>query len=132
MKLIPDSFQIPEKFETPEFTIRKLCFRDAELDYKAVMSSVDIIKKTRGGNWPSPDLSFEDDQIDLGWHQRDFENRNSFAYTAMSPNDKECLGCVYLYPPGHRSEKSKNADIDVSFWVTQETYDRGLYKKLHE
>ena len=54
--LVPEDFQIPESLETPEFTIRKLCFSDADLDYKAVMSSIDIIKKTRGGDWPSPDL----------------------------------------------------------------------------
>lgn len=85
MKLVPDSFQVSEKLEKPGFIIRKLCFEDAELDYEAVMSSVDLIKRTRGGDWPSPDLTFEDDQIDLGWHQREFENRTSFAYTIMTP-----------------------------------------------
>ena len=132
MKLVPDSFEVPEKLESAEFTIHQLTFKDAQLDYKAVMSSVDIIKKTRGGDWPSPDLSFKDDQIDLGWHQREFENKTSFAYTVTSPDEKECLGCMYLYPPGYRSEKSKDADVDVSFWVTQKAYDQGLYKKLYE
>jgi RimJ/RimL family protein N-acetyltransferase len=132
MKLVPDSFNVPEKLETPKFIIRKLTFRDTDLDYKAVMSSIDIIRKTRGGSWPSPDLTYEDDQIDLGWHQREFENRTSFAYTVMSPDEKECLGCLYLYPPGHRNESSKNADVDVSFWVTQKAYEEGLYKELFQ
>jgi hypothetical protein len=127
---IPTNFQIPERFETPEFTIRKLCFSDAELDYKAVMSSIKIINKTRGGNWPTHDLSFLDDQIDLGWHQREFENKSSFAYTVVTKDEKECLGCIYLYPPGYRNQSSKNADVDVSFWVTQKEYDKGLYIKL--
>jgi len=47
-QLVPSDFKVPEKLETPEFIIRKLCSSDAELDYKAVMSSIDIIKKTRG------------------------------------------------------------------------------------
>lgn len=131
MKLVPDDFKVPEKLEHSKFIIRKLCFRDAELDYKAVMSSIDIIHKTQGGSWPSPDLSFEDDQIDLGWHQREFENRTSFAYTVMSPDETECLGCLYLNPPGYRSEKSKDADVDVSFWVTQKAYEEGLYSVLY-
>lgn len=130
-KLVPDNFDVPESFIQPEFIIRKLMFDDAKLDYKAVMSSVDIIKKTRGGDWPSKDLSFEDDQIDLGCHQREFEHRSSFAYTVMSPDENKCLGCLYLYPPGYRNEKSRTGDVDVSFWVTQEAYDEGLYLSLY-
>lgn len=132
MKLVSDSFQVPEKLQQQEFIIRKLMFDDAELDYKAVMSSINIIKQTRGGNWPSPDLSFKDDQIDLAWHQREFENRTSFAYTVMSSDEKECFGCLYLYPPGYRNEASKDADVDVSFWVTQKAYDKGLYLTLYK
>lgn len=132
MKLIPDSFEVPEKLETPDFIIRKLMFDDAELDYKAVMSSIDIIKKTRGGNWPTADLSFKDDQIDLAWHQREFEHRTSFAYTVMSLDENECLGCLYLYPPGYRSEETKDAEVDVSFWVTQKAYDQDLYPILYK
>jgi hypothetical protein len=36
----------------------------------AVMSSIDVIKKTRGGDWPTSDLTFEDDLIDLAWPAR--------------------------------------------------------------
>ena len=132
MKLVSDSFHIPEKFEQQEFVIRKLMFDDAELDYKAVMSSINIIKQTRGGSWPSPDLSFKDNQIDLAWHQREFENRTSFAYTVVSSDKKECLGCLYLYPPGYRSETSKDADVDVSFWVTRKAHDKDLYRTLYK
>ena len=132
MKLVSDSFQVPTKFEQPQFIIRKLCFSDADLDYKAVMSSIEIIKRTRGGDWPSTSLSFEDDQIDLAWHQREFENKTSFAYTLVTPDEKECLGCLYLYPPGYRNEESKDGDVDVSFWVTQKAYDDGLYDTLYK
>jgi len=95
------------------------------------MSSIDIIKKTRGGSWPNSDLTHEEDHADLGWHDREFDNRTSFAYTVMSLNEKECLGCFYLYPAGTRGEKSMDADVDVSFWVTQKAYDEGLYEKLY-
>src|SRR5258708_3517939 len=108
--LVPKDFQVPVKLQTQDFIIRKLCFNDAELDYKAVMSSINVIKQTRGGNWPTSDLSFLDDQIDLAWHQREFENKSSFAYTVISPDESECLGCLYLYQPGFRSEFSREAD----------------------
>jgi RimJ/RimL family protein N-acetyltransferase len=129
---IPHDFEIPERLETKDFVIRKLCFSDAKLDYEAVMSSLDIIRQTRGGSWPTDDLTFIEDQIDLGWHQREFEKRSTFAYTIMSLDEKECLGCLYLYPPGYRSERTKDASVDVSFWVTQKAYDKGLYKVLYK
>jgi hypothetical protein len=130
MALVPASFNKPEKLEAPEFRVRKLTFRDAELDYKAVMSNIDIIRRTRGGDWPTAELTFEDDQIDLAWHQREFERRTSFAYSVMSLDETECLGCVYLYPPGFRGKASEGAEVDVSFWVVQGAYDRGLYTAL--
>ena len=61
MKLASDTFKVPEKIEFEKFIVRKLCASDVYLDYMAVMSSIDIIQKTRGGNWPTPELSFEDD-----------------------------------------------------------------------
>ena len=127
MTLVPASFVVPEELDTPDFRIRKLTFRDAALDYKAVMSNIDLIRKTRGGDWPTAELTFEDDQIDLAWHQREFERRTSFAYTVMSLDETECLGCVYLDPPGKESD---GAEVDVSFWVVQAAYDRGLYAGL--
>jgi RimJ/RimL family protein N-acetyltransferase len=132
MQLVPDTFTVPEKLEHPKFLLRKLCMRDAYLDYLAVMTSIDVIQKTRGGRWPSPDLSFEDDLIDLAWHQREFERRSSFAYTVMNPDETECLGCVYFFPPDWRGADPKDADVDVSFWVTQRAYDQGLYQVLYK
>lgn len=131
-KLVSDDFGIPESLKTEHFLIRKLTFGDVKLDYEAVMSSIDIIKRTRGGSWPTKDLTFEDDQIDLGWHQREFEYKSSFAFTVMNPEETECLGCVYFYPTGFRKEAPKDSDVDISFWVTQKAYDMGLYPELYK
>lgn len=127
----PNNFDPPKSLEHPRFIARKLQARDVYLDYIAVMSSIDIIKKTRGGSWPTADLSFEDDMIDLAWHQREFENKTSFAYTVMSPDESACLGCFYLYPAGFRGEAPEECDVDVSFWVTQQAYNDGLYQELY-
>lgn len=131
-ELIPESFQVPQQLTHSKFIARKLCASDTYLDYIAVMSSIDLIRKTRGGSWPTQDLSFEEDMIDLAWHQREFEHRSSFAYTVMNPDETECLGCFYLYPAGFRGEADKEADVDVSFWVTQSAYDHGLYDDLYK
>ena len=130
--LVDESFQIPEKLEHPKFIARKLTAKDVYLDYIAVMSSIDIIQETRGGSWPTPALSFEDDLIDLAWHQREFEHKSSFAFTVMNLDETECLGCFYLYPAGYRGEAPEGADVDVSFWVTQKAYNQGLYPELYQ
>jgi hypothetical protein len=132
MTLVPNSFKAPEKAEFEKFIVRKLCASDVYLDYMAVMSSIDIIQKTRGGSWPTPELTFEDDLIDLSWHQREFEHKSSFAYTVMSKNETECLGCFYFYPVGFRGKTSEVADVDISFWVTQKAYNNGLYPELYK
>src|SRR3990167_11564600 len=132
MTFVPKDFKVPEKLKQTDFLIRKLCARDVYVDYLAVMSSIDVIQKTRGGSWPTKDLTFEDDLIDLGWHQREFENKSTFAYTVFTPDNSKCLGCFYFYNPGFRKEIDSSYDVDISFWVTQEAYEDGLYKKLYE
>jgi hypothetical protein len=129
--LVPNNFIVPERLETTEFIIRKLTARDVYLDYIAVVSSIDIITKTRG-NGMSKDLTIEDDLIDLSWHQREFEYRSSFAFTVMNLYETECLGCVYFYPAGERAVAPEGTDVDVSFWVTQKAYDDGMYSKLYQ
>lgn len=131
MSFVPEDFKVPEKVTKEDFIIRKLCARDSYLDYMAVMSSIEIIKKTRGGEWPYPELTFEDDMIDLAWHQREFEGKRSFAFTVMSADETECFGCIYIYPPGFRSEIDISYDADISFWVTQKKFDEGFYKDLY-
>ncbi|NMC35555.1 GNAT family N-acetyltransferase [Candidatus Beckwithbacteria bacterium] len=129
---IPSSFIVPEELKTKYFLIRKLTTKDVYLDYMTIMSSIDIIKKTRGGSWPSKDLTIEDDLIDLGWHQREFEHKSSFVFTVFNPQNTECLGCFYFYPAGYRKKVDESYDVDVSFWVTQEAYDQGLYEILYK
>src|SRR3989304_7408461 len=102
MTFVPKDLKVTEKLKQTDFLIRKLCARDVYLDYLAVMSSIDVIQKTRGGSWPTKDLTFEDDLIDLAWHQREFEHKSSFAYTVVNKEGTECLGCLYFFKPGTR------------------------------
>ncbi len=129
-------YKPPEKIETSTFIIRKLEARDAELDYKAVMSSIDTIKKQRGGTWPTTELTLEEDAIDLGWHQREFEFGSSFAYVVTNPGGDEQLGCVYFYPPKHPMDSAtvnipEGTDAVVNLWVTQKAFDQGFYDELY-
>lgn len=120
---VPQDFNVPEVLENDKFRLRMLVVSDVEKDYDAVMTSIDHLRGVFGENskWPSKDLTLEQDLRDLEWHQNEFHNRSSFAYTVMNLDETLCLGCVYIYP-----SKSPGVEADVYMWVRKSEYDRGL------
>jgi RimJ/RimL family protein N-acetyltransferase len=123
--LVPKDFQVPDVFETDRFRLRMLRVTDVVKDYDAVMSSIEHLRKTMPFGpdhvWPTRDLSFEQDLIDLGWHHKEFQRRTSFAYTVMRLDETECLGCVYIYPTSH-----DEYDAEIIMWVRQSEVETGL------
>ena len=95
--LVNDDFEVPKVLVTEKFRLRMLTINDLVKDYDAVMSSVEHLQQTysaiTGSDWPDG-LTLEEDLIDLGWHQREFTLRYSFAYTVMSLDESLCLGCL--------------------------------------
>ena len=127
--LVPNDFIVPLVFETDKFRLRVLTVNDVIKDYDAVMTSIDHLQKTKpfgpNHNWPTRELTLEQDLIDLGWHQKEFQKRSSFAYTVMSLDESVCLGCVYIYP-------SSNSvyDAEITMWVRESEVKNGLDKYL--
>jgi hypothetical protein len=79
-----------------------LTVNDVVKDYDAVMTSLEHLKTIwPGGSWPEG-LTFEQDLIDLGWHQKEFQRRTSFAYTVVTPSESKVTGCVYINPTAKR------------------------------
>jgi hypothetical protein len=97
---VPADFIVPTRLAHPQFILRPLLITDVVRDYEAVMTSLAHLQGVFGprSNWPAPDLSFEQDLIDLGWHHKEFQRRSSFAHTMLSPDEERCLGCTYVYP----------------------------------
>lgn len=112
--------------ETDLFRLRPLTINDVVKDYDAVMTSVSHLMGVFGpeNKWPEG-LTFEQDLIDLGWHQKEFQRKTSFAYTVMNLDESECLGCVYIEP-------SENPDFEAMAisWVRQSELAHGLDEKL--
>lgn len=123
--IVPNDFHVPERFATKRFLLRMLTMQDVDKDYEAVMSSLKYLQRTRpfGPNyaWPQDSLTHEQDLIDLGWHQKEFQMRSSFAYTVMSLDESVCLGCMYIFP-------SPNViyDAQIMMWVRQSETESGL------
>ena len=120
---VPADFKVPDTLQNEHFRIRMLSVNDVEKDYDAVMTSIEHLQGVFGpkSKWPSKDLTFEQDLNDLEWHQKEFETRSSFAYTIVSLDESQVLGCLYIYP-------SKKADFDaiIYMWVRESEVANGL------
>ncbi len=123
MKIVPDNFKVSEKLETDKFRLRMLTVNDVVKDYEAVMTSIDHLRGVFGesSTWPSKDLTLEQDLIDLGWHQKEFQRRTSFAYTVMNLEETQCLGCMYIFPSDNH-----NFEVEIYIWVRQSAFEDGL------
>jgi len=126
---VPKDFQVPDKLETERFRLRMLTVNDVVKDYDAVMTSVEHLRGVFGpqSTWPKPELTLEQDLIDLGWHHKEFQRRRSFAYTVMDPPESECLGCVYIVPT-----RKRGYDAEVYLWVRASEFKKGLDAALYD
>ena len=120
---VPADFKVPDSLENQYFRVRMLTVNDVVKDYDAVMTSLNHLKGVFGPNskWPTKDLTFEQDLIDLGWHQKEFQRRSSFAYTVVSLDESEVIGCLYIYP----TEK-EDYNASITMWVRASVLDQGL------
>jgi hypothetical protein len=124
---VPRNFQVPATLETAEFRLRMLTIHDVVKDFDAVVTSVDHLKTIwRGGKWPEG-LTLEQNLIDLGWHQKEFQTRRSFAYTVVSLSEQTVLGCVYVSPT-----RKKGYDAEVHLWARQSELANGLEERLYK
>lgn len=120
-KLVPEDFEVPETLEHPRFRLRKLTIHDVDKDLEA------IHERVLSDGTPDPWLETTRDEnlVDLGWHQKEFEMRRSFAYTVVAPDESRVLGCVYLYP-------DDELDVDVRMWVRRDAWEAGLDPELEQ
>lgn len=124
---VDQSFEVPENLETDEFRLRMLTVNDVVKDYDAVMSSVDHLSKVwPGSGWPDG-LTLEEDLIDLGWHQKEFMRRSSFAYTMVTLDESTVVGCVYINPT-----RKRGYDAEVYLWVRESQLEGGLDARLYD
>lgn len=124
---VPPDFVVPAMWECDEFRLRMLTVNDVVKDFDAVMSSIDHVKNVwPEGKWPHG-LTLEQNLIDLGWHQKEFQTRRSFAYKVVSPDEVQVLGCVYIFPTlriGYEAE--------VFLWARQSVLASGLEDRLYD
>ena len=121
---VSEEFGIPEVLETRRFRLRMLTVNDVVKDFEAVTTSTEHLQKIWGGEWPVG-LTLEQNLIDLGWHQKEFQRRRSFAYTVVALDESRVLGCMYIYPT-----RKTGHDAVVYFWARQSELASGLETEL--
>lgn len=130
---VPADTPVPEKLTYEDVEIRAISRADLTEDVRGINASLDLIRRTRGGSWPTDPVTEEYNYVDLVWHECEFRDGGSYTYAIYDANNRY-LGCVYLYPMGQRTlltEDNLHHDIDVSWWVTPPAYDEGYYVKLY-
>ncbi|MBD2231101.1 GNAT family N-acetyltransferase [Phormidium tenue] len=127
MAFLPESFEVPAVVETARFRLRSITIHDAFKDFDAVMSSRDHLWNRFGEiwGWPPEDLTIEQNIVDLGWHQKEFQLKSSFDYAVMSLDETRLLGCIYIDPP-----PQADVDADVWYWARQSELASGLEAEL--
>lgn len=127
MPFLPESFEVPAQIETERFRLRSITIHDAFKDYDAVMSSREHLWERFGTiwGWPAESLTLEQNIVDLGWHQKEFQLRSSFDYAVMALDESRLLGCVYIDPPGQAG-----VDAEVWYWARVSELSAGLEEQL--
>ncbi|MHC5209274.1 MAG: GNAT family N-acetyltransferase [Planctomycetota bacterium] len=124
------SYEPPTALVTDRMLLEPLAVRHVELDFAALMGSREHLQRTlHWGDWPRPDFTVEENREDLERHWKEFEAREGYAFTVLSPDRARCLGCVYLSPAG---DPQTSRDALLAYWVIEEQLPRELDRHLLE
>jgi hypothetical protein len=130
---VPPGHMVPERLTYEDVVAKALSRADLQEDVRGINASLEIIRRTRGGTWPTDEITEEFNFVDLVWHEAEFRDGGSYAYAVYDASDRY-LGCCYLYPMGRRTQLTEvlqKYDVDVSWWVTTPAYADGYYTKLY-
>lgn len=130
---LPAGWEAPAELEYGDIRAAALSRAHLDDDVRGVNASIELIRRTRGGRWPAGPVDEDYNFVDLVWHECEFREGDSFSY-AVYDSSGQYLGCCYLYPMGRRTpltEELAGYDVDVSWWVTPDAYERGFYPKLY-
>ncbi|MGH2806124.1 MAG: GNAT family N-acetyltransferase [Actinomycetota bacterium] len=130
---LPTGYVAPTELAYEDVRARAISRADLAEDVTGINASLELIRKTRGGAWPTEPVTEDYNYADLVWHEVEFREGDSFAY-AVYDTEGRYLGCCYLYPLGRRTpltEELLSYDVDVSWWVIPVAYEQGYYEKLY-
>jgi len=119
-EFVAEDFKVPIYLETDLFKLLVLRPEYTDIDYDAVMSSKTRLRSvfSKSSEWPRDEMTLEENRVDLIRHEKEFTTREAFAFSVLSIDGKQCLGCLYINPP-----KVREFDCEVYLWVRDENLD---------
>jgi hypothetical protein len=130
---LPAGFSHPGRFDLPTgHHLRPIREADTDIDYPAVMGSRERLWAKYGDawGWPSADMSYEADRLDLARHERETASQETFNYAVLDEAETALFGCVYIDPPDDGSPPG--TDAVVSWWVVDDAVGTDLEHALEE
>jgi hypothetical protein len=131
--VLPLGFEPPSQLTYDDVVARAITRDDVAEDVRGINESLDIIRATRGGRWPTREVTEEEIIVDEYWHECEFRDGKSFSFILRAAG-VGYIGCAYLYPMGVRQPLTADLasyDVDVSWWVTPDAYEAGYYEKVY-
>jgi RimJ/RimL family protein N-acetyltransferase len=131
--VLPEGFAPPRRLVHEDVVATVLGREDLDDDVRGINGSLDLIRRTRGGDWPEEPVTTDFNFVDLVWHECEFREGFSYSYVLRDAGGRY-LGCAYLYPMGRRTELTDELvhhDVDVSWWVTADAYEAGYYARAY-
>jgi hypothetical protein len=131
--VLPDGRTAPMRLTYDDVVATAISREHLHDDVAGINASIELIRQTRGGPWPSERVTEDYNFVDLVWHECEFREGDSFTYAVYDAGG-EYLGCCYLSPLGRRTQlrdELLDYDVDVSWWVTPAAYEHGYYEKVY-
>ena len=119
---VPEDFPIPAEHSNNRLRLRMLSTAVAEKDYEAVVETRIRLRQSSHQGWPREGFTLDENIADLERHEREFSNREAFAYTVVTLDESRVLGCVYINPGDGEH------DAVVRLWVRDS--ERALFDFL--
>ena len=121
------NFSVPQTLEAEQFTLLPIRPEFAELDFAAVMQSVEQLRNKFGSEWPADDFSIDQNRDEIEIHCGQFARRESFTYSVLSVKQDRILGCVYIVP-----NKIEPSNAEVIYWIRSDERSDRLENSLKE
>ena len=127
--LVAGSFDVPGAYEDGQFIIRPLIAHTVTSDHSSPQRGPDPNYRLPVPALDMPANGFPDGQNSRGmdFFQRRINQRRSYAYPVVNPDNGKMIGCVYL---NHSADPAH--DAEVTWWIRTGTTENSLYQAFAE
>ena len=93
---LPAGVDPTAKLEYDDICARAISRADNDDDVQGINAGIELIRRTRGGSWPTEPVSVDFDYVDDVWHECEFREGGPFT-CAVYDSRGQYPGCCYLY-----------------------------------